>query len=45
MGEGRGRTGDTVFDAGYFLVHSFLGDGGEFVKDFIVLQINTCLNH
>lgn len=44
-GKAERTMGDRVFDAGYFQAHSFLGDGDEFVKHFIVLQISTCSNH
>lgn len=40
-----GGMGDIVFDGGYCQAHGFWGDGGEFAKDFTVLQTSTCLNH
>ena len=40
-----GGMGDIVIDVGYCQAHSFWGYGGEFVRDFRVLQISTYLNH
>lgn len=34
-----GEMGEVVFEVVYHQAHSFWGDGGEFTREFIVLQI------